>query len=286
MEGFEQYRCDFVGGPVHPRWAGTLPSWLDPAAATTGKVLGLQNHGPAPCEYGRDGISWPLGANVAYRREACVRVGPFDARLGRVAGTLRNQSQREWHLRACAAGVRGMYLPGMVVHHQVSRDRLTRTYFHRWFYWHGISRAVLCRAHHLHLLEPEHSATQAGERELARVPLSLWRDAGRASLSAGWRWVTARPDDALESRASVWRSWRECFANAGATRSDRRVWWRRPTLCRGRTTSPDRQRHKSVPISRCRLRKCARTGRSPYGAALAFANVVTFTGSSWWVSRC
>ena len=27
MEGFEQYRCDFVGGPVHPRWAGTLPSW-------------------------------------------------------------------------------------------------------------------------------------------------------------------------------------------------------------------------------------------------------------------
>ena len=35
-----------------------------------------------------------------------------------------------------------MYLPGMVVHHQVSRDRLTRAYFHRWFYWHGISRAV------------------------------------------------------------------------------------------------------------------------------------------------
>jgi len=203
MEGFEQYRCDFVGGPVHPRWAGPLPSWLDPAAATTGKVLGLQNHGPAPCEYGRDGISWPLGVNVAYRREACVRVGPFDPRLGRVAGTLRNQSQREWHLRARAAGRRGMYLPGMVVHHQVSHDRVTRAYFHRWFYWHGISRAVLCRAHHLHLLEPEDSATQAGERELARVPLSLWRDAGRAALSAGWRWMTARPDDALEYELRV-----------------------------------------------------------------------------------
>jgi glycosyltransferase involved in cell wall biosynthesis len=203
MDGFEQFRCDFVGGPVHPRWAGTPPSWLDPVAATTGKVLGLQNHGPAPREYGRDGLSWPLGVNVAYRRDACLRVGPFDARLGRVAGTLRNQSQREWHLRARDAGVKGMYLPAMVVHHQVSADRLTRAYFHRWFYWHGISRALLCRTHHLHLLEPEGTATHTGERELARVPLSLWRDAGRAFLSAGWRWVTARPDEALEYELRV-----------------------------------------------------------------------------------
>jgi glycosyltransferase involved in cell wall biosynthesis len=198
VDGFERYGCDFVGGPVYPRWSGTPPAWLDAAAPATGKVLGLQHHGASPREYGRGGISWPLGVNVAYRRDAFARVGLFDAGLGRVAGTLRNQSQREWHLRARAAGLRGMYLPAMVVHHQVTAERLTRTYFHRWFYWHGISRAILYQTRGLHLLEPDGGRTHHGEPELARVPRSLWRDAGRALLSAARRWAAGRSDEALE----------------------------------------------------------------------------------------
>jgi glucosyl-dolichyl phosphate glucuronosyltransferase len=198
LDGFERFGCDFVGGPAHPVWRGTPPAWVDTRSAIGGKVLGLLDHGPYAREFGRDGISWPLGVNVAYRRDAFARAGLFDGRLGRVAGTLRNQSQREWHLRARDVGLRGMYLPDMLVHHTVDASRLTRRYFHRWFYWHGISRAILYRSQGLHLLNPEDTGTHEGERHVLGVPASLWRTAVRSSLSAGKRWLLARSADALQ----------------------------------------------------------------------------------------
>ena len=222
-EGFREHRCDFVGGPVFPVWRGTPPAWLDARSAVAGKVLALQNHGTEPREYGQRGISWPLGVNVAYRRDAFDRAGLFDGRLGRVAGTLRNQSQREWHLRARAAGLRGMYIPGMVVHHCVEADRLTRRYFHRWFYWHGISRAILYRTTGLHLLEPEGGRVHVAERHVLGVPLSLWREGARATLSAGRRWVQGRRDDALQYELTI------CFC-AGVVRQRLKDRHTRPRL--------------------------------------------------------
>ena len=197
VEGFERFGCDYAGGRVRPIWGGPLPGWIDPQDAICGKVLALQDHGPEPCEYGCGGISWPLGANVAYRREAFTRAGMFETRLGRVAGTLRNQSQREWHLRARMAGLRGMYLPDMVVEHHVPVERMTRRYFHRWFYWHGISRATLSKIHGAHLLEPEGATTHRNERSVLGLPTSLWRSGSRAAISAAVRWLTGRGDDAV-----------------------------------------------------------------------------------------
>jgi glycosyltransferase involved in cell wall biosynthesis len=195
--GFAEHGCDFVGGRVLPLFRGTPPDWIDLRNAIAGKVLALQDHGPEPREYGRGGVSWPLGVNVAYRRDAFVRAGLFDGRLGRVAGTLRNQSQREWHLRARAAGLRGMYLPGMVVHHVVEEARLNPRYFYRWFYWHGISRAILNRTSGVHLLDPEGDATHA-EPHVLGVPASLWRDAARATFSVARRRLCGKRREALE----------------------------------------------------------------------------------------
>jgi glucosyl-dolichyl phosphate glucuronosyltransferase len=233
LDGFESFGCDFVGGPAHPAWRGVPPAWIDTRSAIGGKVLGLLDHGPSEREFGRDGISWPLGVNVAYRRDAFDRAGLFDGRLGRVAGTLRNQSQREWHLRARSAGLRGMYLPGMIVHHTVDASRLTRRYFHRWFYWHGISRAILYRTHRLHLLNPEDAGTHDDERHLLGVPASLWRVAGRSVLSAGKRWLLGRSNDALQYELML------CFL-AGVLRQRLRDGGRLPVEPIGglRTTAP------------------------------------------------
>jgi glycosyltransferase involved in cell wall biosynthesis len=203
VAALEACGCDFVGGPVYPSWEAPPPAWIDARDAICGKVLALQDHGPAPREYGRDGISWPLGVNVAYRRHAFTRAGLFDGRLGRVAGTLRNQSQREWHLRADRAGLRGMYVPGMFVHHFVPADRLTRRYFYAWFYWHGISRAIMHDTRGTHLLEPERDVPRADERQLLGVPVSLWQQTGRAAVSAASRWLHGRPDAALQYELQI-----------------------------------------------------------------------------------
>jgi glycosyltransferase involved in cell wall biosynthesis len=202
-EALGRYRCDFVGGPVYPTWEVPPPGWIDARDAICGKVLALQDHGAHSREYGRGGISWPLGVNVAYRRDAFTRAGLFDGRLGRVAGTLRNQSQREWHLRARRAGLRGVYIPEMFVHHFVPADRLRRRYFYAWFYWHGISRAIMRHTGGTDLLDPEGDSPRAIERECLGVPVSLWRQTAFAIVSAASRWLRGRRDAALAYELQV-----------------------------------------------------------------------------------
>src|SRR5690349_15503593 len=173
-DGLRRYGCDFVGGRVLPLWGAPKPEWLAEANALHTKVIALLDHGNTPREFGRGGISWPLGVNVAYRREVFERVGLFDSRLGRKAGTLRNQAQREWHLRARAAGARGFYVPEMVVHHLVPAERLQKRYFRRWLYWHGISRALLFQYSGYDIEEPElERPPHAGERQVGGVPIHL-----------------------------------------------------------------------------------------------------------------
>lgn len=202
VAGLVEYECDFVGGRVVPLWSAQKPEWLNERSSIHTKVIALLDHGTSVREFGR-GISWPLGVNIAYRRSVFDRVGEFDNRLGRKAGTLRNQSQREWHLRARAAGVRGFYLPDMVVRHVVTPDRLEKQYFRRWLYWHGISRALLYLQGGFDMEEPElEDPPHAGEREICGVPVHLVAKAARSSGS--WLWRSLCGDAATAFEHELW----------------------------------------------------------------------------------
>jgi glycosyltransferase involved in cell wall biosynthesis len=197
VRGIERYDCDFVGGPVRPLWGARPPDWLPKGNGLHDKVIAVLDHGQNPRPFGKS-ISWPLGVNVVYRRSAFARAGLFDASLGRTAGTLRNQAQREWHLRAASAGLQGMYLPEMVVHHVVPPERLTKQYFRRWLYWHGISRAILFRQRGLDMENPDDPTPVAGRRQLVGVPSHLIIKAIRSLRSLIWRTLTGDSIDAFE----------------------------------------------------------------------------------------
>ena len=218
-DGLSRYGCEFVGGRVLPLWGAPKPEWLAETNGLHTKVIALLDHGNTAREFGR-GISWPLGVNVAYRRDVFERVGLFDSRLGRKAGTLRNQAQREWHLRARAAGARGFYLPDMVVHHLVAPERLQKRYFRRWLYWHGISRAMLFRQGGFDMEEPElENPPHAGDRQVAGVPSHLIGKAIRTARSMVWH--SLRRNDSLAFEHELWL----CFF-AGIVRqrfADRRL---------------------------------------------------------------
>jgi glucosyl-dolichyl phosphate glucuronosyltransferase len=198
--GLMTFGCDFVGGPVRPLWGAAPPPWLPTGNGLHDKVIALLDHGPAPREFGC-GISWPLGVNVAYRRTAFDRAGLFDPSLGRLAGTLRNQAQREWHLRARNAGLWGMYLPGMIVHHVVPRERLTKRYFRRWLYWHGISRAILSRQRGSDIEDPERPC-DAQSWHVLGVPSPLFAKALRSLRRFVWR--TLRRDRVAAFESELW----------------------------------------------------------------------------------
>jgi glucosyl-dolichyl phosphate glucuronosyltransferase len=174
--GLHRLNCDYVGGKVLPIWRGERPDWLPNRGGRHWAVLALQDHGEQSLEFGVNRVPWPLGINTATRREAFDRIDLFDNRLGRTAGTLRNQAQREWHLRAKAAGLRGFYVPDMVVHHVVEKERLTKQYFRRWYYWHGISRAILFNKLGVDMEAPDDSTMDFSRiPRLAGVPRYMYR---------------------------------------------------------------------------------------------------------------
>jgi len=173
--GLEALDCDYVGGKVLPLWRGARPRWLPNRPGPHWAVIALQDHGEEPLEFGET-IPWPLGINTATRREAFDKIDLFDNRLGRTAGTLRNQAQREWHLRARAAGLHGFYVPDMIVHHVVEAERLTKRYFRRWYYWHGISRAILFAKLGVDMDAPDNSRLDFSKvPTVAGVPRYLYR---------------------------------------------------------------------------------------------------------------
>lgn len=175
-EGLDRFNCDFVGGRVLPVWGGTRPNWLPNRPGLHWAVIALLDLGPTPVEFGCNGVPWPLGVNEVTRRDAFTRAGLFDNRLGRKAGTLRNQANREWHLRARDSGIRGYYIPEMVVHHVVPADRLTKKYFRRWLYWHGISRAILYEKWGVDMESPDRSELDFSKvPHVAGVPRYLYR---------------------------------------------------------------------------------------------------------------
>jgi glycosyltransferase involved in cell wall biosynthesis len=175
--GLKRFGCEYVGGKVLPLWRGEPPEWLPNRPGFHWAVLALQDHGPKPLEFGKAGVPWPLGINIAARREAYEQIPLFDNQLGRTAGTLRNQAQREWHLRARAAGMRGFYIPEMIVHHVVERERLTKQYFRRWSYWHGISRAILFRKLGVDMESPDESRLDfTNVPQVAGVPRYMYRN--------------------------------------------------------------------------------------------------------------
>jgi hypothetical protein len=156
VSALDRLECDFVGGKVLPIWMKPRPPWLPHRPGLHWACLALLDLGNHPREFGPQ-VGWPLGVNMATRADAFKRVGLYDNRLGRKAGTLRQQSQREWHLRARSAGVRGFYVPDMIVHHVIPPERLEKQYFRRWAYWRGISRAILYDIARVDMLAPDES---------------------------------------------------------------------------------------------------------------------------------
>jgi glycosyltransferase involved in cell wall biosynthesis len=174
-EGLERLQCDYVGGRVLPVWGGPRPAWLPDRGGKHWAVIALLDYGAQPIEFG---IKVPLGVNMAFRRGAFERAGLFDPQTGRKAGTLLGQEVREWCIRARAAGLRGFYVPELVVQHIIPASRLNRAYFRRWFYWRGVSRALLYERSGLDMEAPERTTLDFGTvPHVFGVPRYLYRKA-------------------------------------------------------------------------------------------------------------
>jgi glucosyl-dolichyl phosphate glucuronosyltransferase len=150
---------DYTGGPVQPIWERPRPHWLDSKRSDLWGTLAILDYGPERFVF-EERRRVPLGANMSVRRSLIERIGGFDPSLGRKGNSLLGQEQAEFFCRSRASGARGIYVPEASLQHHVPAKRLTCEYFLRWWYWKGVSKA---------LLEQRHPITEMGI-DLSRVP--------------------------------------------------------------------------------------------------------------------
>jgi GT2 family glycosyltransferase len=132
-----------VGGPVKPRWDPAVPGWIRSVADRYPRLaapIALLDYGDHAMPLGPRTL---LGANLAVRRDVFVRVGGFPAHLGKMRGTLLSGEDHELCRRVQAAGFEAIYRPDAIVHHWVPAARAHVRYILRWFYWSGITHAII-----------------------------------------------------------------------------------------------------------------------------------------------
>jgi hypothetical protein len=193
-----------------PGYAGTtvevLVGWYSPKVALLlVGVLALAVAGMVRAGARRPELWTTLGVNMAVRRNAFVRTGPWDNRFGRQGNTLRGQEQREWCIRARAVGLRGFYAPDVIVHHIVPAERLTKRYFRRWLYWNGISRAVLYQSMKLDMESPDDSTLDFSKvPHIAGMPRYMYRSALRSLAGMGTAISRRDAAAAFEHELKLW----------------------------------------------------------------------------------
>jgi glycosyltransferase involved in cell wall biosynthesis len=132
-----------VGGRVDPLWEHGAPRWLrveqDGQYGPMSAPLALLHYGDAQ----ELGVRTALGANMVVRRTVVDKLGGFAPHLGRVRGTLLCGEDSDFCDRAAAAGFRCEYRPELRVRHWVPADRMRLRYYLRWFFWSGITHAIV-----------------------------------------------------------------------------------------------------------------------------------------------
>ena len=208
---FRERDVTFVFGKVLPRW-GHLPppELLTLPAQDIWGPLAIVDYGDEPVDY-RPERTWqrlPIGANLAFARDALVAIGGWRTDLGKVNNTLISGEDHEIFMRLRRHGrYAGYYDPAASVRHFVPATRLTRTYFRRWFFWHGKTQALMLADLHPDL-------------DLSRVPrvAGIPRFLVRQGLEQGWHWIQALGrHDALRVLTEELRTlqyagmWSECW---------------------------------------------------------------------------
>lgn len=172
-----------VGGRVDPRWERPAPAWLrldeQGIYGMMASPLALLHYGEAQPLGGRTAV----GANLAVRRSVVHALGGFAPHLGRRTGTLLCGEDHDFCQRAVAAGYVCVYRPELRARHWVPAERTRLAYYLRWFFWSGVTHAML---------EREAGDGGARCRSVLGVPRYLWKQLMASPVRAAVSLVAGR----------------------------------------------------------------------------------------------
>lgn len=128
MAGFFERHTDAAGcgGRIFPRFESKRPRWMSSflVPLTSSLDMGDRLRLFPPRKF-------PIGANMAVRRDVFARHGDFNVRLGRTGDRLEGAEEKDLFYRLQRGKEKIYYLPAATVDHFVPDKRLTFDFFRR-----------------------------------------------------------------------------------------------------------------------------------------------------------
>lgn len=129
--------ASYWGGKSLPLYEYKPPLWVEANREHLEGMLVIRDLGSAEQPLGD---RWPIGANMAFRRDVLLRY-PFDTQMGLKGNDQVRGDELELVSRLRRDGFWGVWVPTAQVRHFVPAFRLTRHYL--WKYFHGYGRTVV-----------------------------------------------------------------------------------------------------------------------------------------------
>lgn len=179
--------AEFIGGRVLPRLQESMPDW----AHSKMGPFALQDLGDEPAAVSTRDRRCLIGACLAIRARALAKAGLFSIETQRVEGGVGSTEDADWETQVWNYGGHGMYVPDIVVHSPLSRNRLLKQYHRRWHLGHGKFNARARR--------PELETS----RRWLDVPAFLYRQALASALEFAILSIQHRRVEAFERENSL-----------------------------------------------------------------------------------
>ena len=129
------------GGEIEPLFeTGRTPDWL---CSWTYSWVSAINKGDKVCLF--KGKSYPIGANMGFRKECIQQCGEFNTELGRTGKNMLAGEEKDLFNAIKELGMKIYYFPNLFVQHVIPEKRTTDAYIKRLGYGIGISEYLRTR---------------------------------------------------------------------------------------------------------------------------------------------
>ncbi len=132
------------GGRIYPLYeTGKEPTWMSPRLIP---LVSAIDKGDEVVPF--EGKSYPIGANMGFRRQCLEQIGLFNTALGRSKKNLMGGEEKDIFNRIKQASMSVLYLPNVQVHHVIPEFRTTIDFVKKMGEGIGMSEKIRCSNNH------------------------------------------------------------------------------------------------------------------------------------------
>lgn len=148
LNNLQQYLLQYpdmqaFGGKIIPLYeSGHEPEWISPRLVP---LVSAIDKGPLVVPF--EGNSYPIGANMGFRKMCIDKVGLFNTALGRSKKNLMGGEEKDIFNRLKQNNLQILYLPTIVVQHVIPESRVTMEYVGKMGFGIGKSEKIRCATH-------------------------------------------------------------------------------------------------------------------------------------------